>query len=104
MANASNIGLFDRMVAQAVPLVPSPIVRRLGAPYVGGTTLEQALSLIANLHRQQFETTVDVLGESVDNLATRSLPLTRMSSPLTRSPPVGCLRTSALSRAVSAAS
>jgi proline dehydrogenase len=67
MASTSNIGLFDHMVAQAVPLVPGPIVRRLGAPYVGGITLDEALSLIADLHRRQFETSVDVLGESVDD-------------------------------------
>jgi proline dehydrogenase len=66
MGTAANVGLFDRLVAHAVPIVPGPIVRRLGAPYVGGVTLDEALPLVADLQRQHLETTVDILGESVD--------------------------------------
>ena len=66
MGTAAGIGLFDRLVARAVPLVPGPIVRRLGAPYVGGTTLEEALGLVADLQRRHLATTVDILGEGVD--------------------------------------
>ena len=66
MGSAAGIGLFDRLVARAVPLVPDPIVRRLGAPYVGGTTLDGALTLVSDLQRRHLATTVDILGESID--------------------------------------
>jgi proline dehydrogenase len=66
MGTAAGIGLFDRLVARAVPLVPGPLVRRLGAPYVGGTTLDGALALVADLQRRHLATTVDILGEGVD--------------------------------------
>ena len=43
-----------------------PIVRRLGAPYVGGMTLDEALRLVTRLKRDHLVTTLDILGESVD--------------------------------------
>lgn len=66
MTAAAGIGLFDRVVARAVPLVPGLIVRRLGAPYVGGMTLDEALGRVDDLKRDGLATTVDILGESVD--------------------------------------
>jgi proline dehydrogenase len=72
MTNASGIGLFDRMVAQAVPLVPGLIVRRLGAPYVGGMTLDEALGLVDDLQHESLATTVDILGECVDGVGAAS--------------------------------
>ena len=92
MATAAGIGVFDRVVARAVPLAPGLIVRRLGAPYVGGMTLDEALGRVADLKRDRLATTLDLLGESIegdkaaadaadaylatlDALATRALPL-----------------------------
>ena len=66
MGSAAGIGLFDRLVARAVPLVPGTIVRRLGAPYVGGMTLDEALCLVTRLKHEHLDTTLDILGESVD--------------------------------------
>lgn len=70
MGNAAGIGAFDRLVARAVPWVPSPVVRRLGAAYVGGMTLDEALGLVNDLRRHHLATTVDILGESVDGDAS----------------------------------
>lgn len=65
MSSAADTGLFDRLVAQAVPFVPGPLVRRLGAPYVAGITLSEALELVRRLRGQGLRTTVDILGEDV---------------------------------------
>jgi proline dehydrogenase len=66
MTAAAGIGLFDRLVARVVPLVPDLIVRRLGEPYVGGMTLDEALGVVDELKHDRLATTVDILGESVD--------------------------------------
>jgi hypothetical protein len=66
MATAAGIGVFDRVVARAVPLAPDLIVRRLGAPYVGGMTLDEALGRVDDLKRDRLATTLDLLGESIE--------------------------------------
>ncbi|HSL96901.1 MAG TPA: proline dehydrogenase family protein [Thermoleophilia bacterium] len=62
---ARQTGVFDRLVSAAVPFVPDPIVRRLGAPYVAGTTLDDALRTVAALRAEGLEATLDILGEHV---------------------------------------
>jgi proline dehydrogenase len=53
--------------------VPEPIVRRLGAPYVAGTTLDDALRTVAALRADGLEATLDILGEHVaDRAAARA--------------------------------
>ncbi len=69
MSAAQQAGLFDRLVAAAVPLVPDPIVKRLGAPYVAGTTLEHALRALAELSARGLHATLDILGEQVADRA-----------------------------------
>jgi proline dehydrogenase len=69
VSGAHQTGLFDRLVAAAVPLVPGPIVRRLGAPYVAGTTLAEALGAVARLRADGLEATLDILGEHVADRA-----------------------------------
>ena len=65
-------GVFDRLVAGAVPYVPQPIVRRLAQPYVGGTTLDDAVRTVRELNAAGLQATVDVLGEAVTDAATVS--------------------------------
>ena len=66
---ARQTGVFDRLVSAAVPFVPEPVVRRLGAPYVAGTTLDHALRTVAALRADGLEATLDILGEHVDDRA-----------------------------------
>jgi len=70
---AGHAGLFDHVVASLVPHVPAPVVRRLGAPYVAGATLEDALRTVADLRAAGLEATLDILGEQVaDRTAARA--------------------------------
>lgn len=48
-----------------LPAVPRSIVRRLSAPYIAGSTLEDARALVARLNAEGKLATVDVLGEEV---------------------------------------
>jgi len=67
MTGSARGTLFDRTVAQIVPLVPGPVVRVLAAPYVAGLTLEDGIAKVKELNRAGLQATIDILGESVDD-------------------------------------
>ncbi len=56
---------LDKMVAEALPLVPRPVVRRVSARYIAGERLEDAIRVVHDLNRQGMSATLDVLGEFV---------------------------------------
>jgi len=91
MPSSAHVSYADRLVAAAVPLVPKPLVERLATPYLGGSTLEQALVVVEGLRRDGLSSTVDIVGEGVtrpavaasnagqylttlDEIAARTLP------------------------------
>lgn len=59
------MGLFDRLVVQALPAVPRSLVQRVSAPYIAGPTLDDARRTVASLNTAGRSATVDVLGEEV---------------------------------------
>ena len=59
------MGLFDRAVASALPVVPRSVVRRVSAPYIAGPTLDDARRTVATLNAAGKRATVDVLGEEI---------------------------------------
>jgi proline dehydrogenase len=65
----SDVGVFDRAVAAAIPLVPTPLVRQFARPYIGGETLAEALDVVAGLNARDLSVTLDVLGEHVADAA-----------------------------------
>src|SRR5262245_46154372 len=56
---------LDKVVAEALPLVPRPVVRRVSARYIAGERLEDAIHVVRELNRQGMSATLDVLGEFV---------------------------------------
>ncbi len=56
---------FNKLVAQTLPAVPKPIVRRVSARYIAGETLEEAVAVVRSLNRRGMMATLDVLGEFV---------------------------------------
>ena len=64
-AGVGQTNLFDRAVAGLVPLVPQPLVKRFGRPYVAGESLEDALQTVAALAKDNLLATLDIVGESV---------------------------------------
>ena len=57
--------LFDRAVVHVLPAVPRSVVRRVAAPYIAGSTLDDARRVVASLNAEGMSATVDVLGEEI---------------------------------------
>jgi proline dehydrogenase len=59
------LSFFGRTIAAVLPLVPSPIVRKVASRYVAGDDLGAALDAVARLNAEGASATLDVLGEDV---------------------------------------
>ena len=44
--------LFDRAVVRVLPAVPRSVVRRVAAPYIAGSTLDDARRVVASLNAE----------------------------------------------------
>ncbi len=60
---ASSVGIVDRAIANSVPMIPCPVVRRISRRYMAGDSLEEAVSTVRDLNKQGCVATLDVLGE-----------------------------------------
>lgn len=63
------MALIDKLAAGSLDLLPRPVVRRVASRYVAGETLEEALAECARLEADGYQTTVDLLGEAVEDEA-----------------------------------
>ncbi len=63
------MGIIDRAIAESVPAIPRPIVRRISRRYIAGDTLEEAVATVEDLSRQGCVATIDLLGESTESKA-----------------------------------
>ena len=61
------MGIVDKAIANFVPVIPRPIVRRISRRYMAGERLEEAVETIRALNREGCVATVDVLGESTES-------------------------------------
>ena len=61
------MGIIDRAIAESVPVIPRPIVRRISRRYIAGDTLEEAVATVKDLNRQGCVTTIDLLGEGTES-------------------------------------
>ena len=55
--------LFDRMIADLIPAVPRPIVRRISRRYIAGETSADVLRIAKEFKARGLRTTMDILGE-----------------------------------------
>jgi proline dehydrogenase len=69
------VGIIDRAIAESVPAIPRPIVRRISRRYIAGDTLEDAVETVRNLNRSGCVATIDVLGESTESKADAAATL-----------------------------
>jgi proline dehydrogenase len=58
-----SVGLFNRAIAAAMPLVPRPLVWRFSRRYIAGASLEDAFRTAGELNAEGCTATIDVLGE-----------------------------------------
>jgi proline dehydrogenase len=59
------VSLFDRANVRLLPAVPRSVVHRVAAPYIAGSTLDDARGAAASLNAEGMRATVHVLGEEV---------------------------------------
>jgi len=63
------MGVVDKAIANSVPVIPRPIVKKISSRYIAGDTLEEAVSTIRDLNNEGCVATIDLLGESTESKA-----------------------------------
>jgi proline dehydrogenase len=63
------MGILDKAIANSVPAIPRPVVRRISRRYIAGDTLEEAVATVRDLNRSGCVATIDLLGESTQSKA-----------------------------------
>src|ERR687895_1516302 len=69
------MGVLDRAIAESVPVIPRPIVRRISRRYIAGDTLDEAVETVRSLNEQGCVATIDLLGESTESKADAAATL-----------------------------
>ncbi len=69
------MGVIDRAIAETVPVIPRPIVRRISRRYIAGDTLGEAVETVRDLNGQGCVATIDLLGESTESKADAAATL-----------------------------
>jgi len=60
--------MLSNLIVRLMPLVPKPIIRSISRRYIAGDLLDDAIATARRLHDNEgARTTIDVLGEFVDN-------------------------------------
>jgi proline dehydrogenase len=70
-----DVGIVDKAIANSVPAIPRPIVKRISSRYIAGDTLDEAISTVRNLNEQGCVATIDLLGESTGSKADATATL-----------------------------
>ncbi len=63
------MGIIDKAIANSVPVIPRPIVKKISSRYIAGDTLEEAVRTVRGLNREGCVVTIDLLGESTESKA-----------------------------------
>lgn len=59
------MGLIDRSISLALPVVPRPIVRYFSKRYIAGSSVADALRVVRDLRQAGAMATLDILGEFI---------------------------------------
>ena len=63
------MGFIDKAIAQSVPVIPRPLVKKISSRYIAGDTIDEAVKTIRELNREGCVATIDLLGESTESKA-----------------------------------
>ncbi|MDP8947686.1 MAG: proline dehydrogenase family protein [Actinomycetota bacterium] len=69
------MGVLDKVIAESVPIIPRPIVRRISRRYIAGDTPDEVVRSVRDLNEQGCVATIDVLGESTESKADAAAKL-----------------------------
>ena len=70
-----DVGIVDKAIANSVPAIPRPLVKRISSRYIAGDTLDEAISTVRDLNEQGCVATIDLLGESTGSKADATATL-----------------------------
>src|SRR5215216_5291042 len=70
-----DVGIVDKAIANSVPAIPRPIVKRISSRYIAGDTLDEAVSMVRDLNERGCVATIDLLGESTESKADATAKL-----------------------------
>ena len=63
------MGIVDKTIANSVPVIPRPVVKKISGRYIAGDTLEEAVKTVRGLNREGCVATIDLLGEGTETKA-----------------------------------
>lgn len=63
------MGIVDKAIANSVPIVPRPVVKKISSRYIAGDTLKEAVETVRDLNHEGCVVTIDLLGESTESKA-----------------------------------
>jgi proline dehydrogenase len=69
------MSVLDKVIANSVPVIPRPVVKKISSRYIAGDTLEEAVSTIGDLNKEGCVATIDLLGESTESKADAAAKL-----------------------------
>ncbi len=61
--------MFNKIIANLLPYMPKQFIWMFSKKYIAGETLEQALKVAKDLNDKGMVTTIDILGEFIDDLS-----------------------------------
>ncbi len=62
------MSFFNSLIVSAVQIMPKPVVGFFSKKYIAGETIEDAIDYVKKLNTRGIHATMDVLGESVQNI------------------------------------
>ncbi len=69
------MGIVDKAIANSVPVIPRPLVKKISSRYIAGDTLDEAVETVRDLNREGCVATIDLLGESTETKADAAAKL-----------------------------
>jgi len=61
------MSILNKLIVNALPLIPKPVVGKVAKRYIAGTTLPDGIRVVRELNRKGMMTTMDLLGEDVND-------------------------------------
>ncbi len=61
------MAIIDSIITKSLPFLPRWLAKPFAKPYVAGETVDEALLVIKQLNEMGFSTTLDILGEHVED-------------------------------------
>jgi proline dehydrogenase len=59
------MSILNKLIVNALPLIPKPVVGQVAKRYIAGTTLADGIRTVKDLNANGMMTTMDLLGEDV---------------------------------------